>query len=286
MRKCILLVTVVFIIINLRAQDAQSFTPSNMLGHKKFDLQLFNNLYTQTAYRNSDGKSVALGNRATYLGSLFSYMYGVSKSSRFNLGFDINFKSVHINPNSKSSPFNVFTFPNDSNSRSAISSVGPKIKFSPFKALPNFSVQTSLWIPLKQGSQDYPWLDYEQYTSWTRVFYSHMPNSKIQLFYELDILARIPKYAYQSGELSTPLTFIASYFPNSKFTLYGLLQYAPGYGKGANTIVNNYYAQAGAGTKYQITDKLQIELLFTDFFASKNNGAGTTFNLGLRYLHL
>ncbi len=265
--------------------NAQTYTPSNLLSKGQVNVQLFNNLYTQTAFRDNEGNLVKLNNRSNYFGSLLQVFVGVDKKNRINVGFDVNFKSVRIDANENSSPFKVLLFESNNFSRTAITSVGPKIKWAPFKKLPDFSVQTSFWIPLKSNSESNPWLDYNRYTSWTQIFYSHMLNSKFQFFYELDAFARIKKESAQNNQLSTPATFIVSYFPTSKLTFYSLLQYSPFYTYNKGVKINSYYAQAGLGAKYQISKTLQLELLYTDFFASRGNGAGTTYNLGIRYLH-
>ena len=46
----------------------------------------------------------------------------------------------------------------------------------------------------------------------------------------------------------------------------------------------NYYLQVGAGAKYQLTSSLNLELLYTNFITGVSNGAGQTYNLGLRYI--
>lgn len=267
-------------------ESAQTFTPSKLLKRGQFDVQLFNNIYTQDAFRDNDAQKVALGNRSTYFGGLFTVLTGVTKSARLNVGLDINIKSVREDPDPSSSPFRILQFESNSFSRSAISSLGPKIKWSPFKKLSDFSIQSSFWIPISKGSESSPWLDYERYTSWTQIFFSHMQGAKFQFFYEVDVFARIKKFETQSHVLSTPATFILSYFPTKKTTIYGLIQYAPSYGTVPSINVNSYYAQGGLGAKYQITKKFNLELLVSNFFASRNAGAGVTYNLGIRYLHL
>jgi len=49
--------------------------------------------------------------------------------------------------------------------------------------------------------------------------------------------------------------------------------------------VQGDFAQAGIGLKYQITGKIGLEVLYSNFFTSANQGAGNTFNLGIRYIN-
>ena len=40
----------------------------------------------------------------------------------------------------------------------------------------------------------------------------------------------------------------------------------------------------GFGAKYQLTDELNVEFLFSDFVRGNDTGLGQTFNIGLRAL--
>ena len=42
--------------------------------------------------------------------------------------------------------------------------------------------------------------------------------------------------------------------------------------------------QAGIGGKYQVLSQLQLEASYTNFFSGHTQGAGATFNVGLRYI--
>ena len=44
------------------------------------------------------------------------------------------------------------------------------------------------------------------------------------------------------------------------------------------------YAHTGLGLKYQLTRNLNLEVSYTYFFTSKNGGAGSTYNLGIRII--
>ena len=99
----------------------------------------------------------------------------------------------------------------------------------------------------------------------------------------------IPKEHY----LDTPVSAFLSYFPSEKSTVYIMLQYSPRFGlnKIENDVkVNEFnvqgdYAQTGIGFKYQISSKIGLEILYSNFFTSANQGAGNTFNFGIRYIN-
>ena len=48
--------------------------------------------------------------------------------------------------------------------------------------------------------------------------------------------------------------------------------------------LSQWFQQAGLGFKYQLTKNLEIESSNTNFFASKNDGGGSTLNIGLRWI--
>lgn len=284
--------------------NVQAYTPSVLLKKNQFEIQFFNNLYTQTAYRNNKKELIDLHERASYYGGLIQFNYGVSKSSRINVGMDINLKSVRIDTNESKSAFNLFRFENTIYQRTALASLGPKIKISPFKRQTHFSIQSAFWIPvakdLEADTTKKPWLDYNRYTWWNQFFFDKSIGKKFQIFTEVDLLFRFAKdstkYAFnkkKTSSLSTPVSFFLSYFPTKKSTLYGMIQYAPTFGSitldnnGAPTkyyYISSFYSQFGFGGKYQLTSHFSIELLYTNFFASLNGGAGQTYNLGVKYL--
>ena len=71
-----------------------------------------------------------------------------------------------------------------------------------------------------------------------------------------------------------------SYFPTSNFTILGFVQHAQLIDLG-NDFEQNYSA-LGAGAKYQLTQVLNLEILYSKFVRGTDSGLGQSFNLGLR----
>ena len=102
-----------------------------MLKKNQIEFQLYNNLYTQTSFRNNDRKKVNLGVRENYFTGLINILYGVSEDRKWNVGLNLNLRTVRIDQK-ESSPLAVLTFrKNDRKNRSGISSLGPTIKLAP-----------------------------------------------------------------------------------------------------------------------------------------------------------
>ncbi|NOX45909.1 MAG: DUF547 domain-containing protein [Chlorobi bacterium] len=282
-----------------------TYTPSKLLKKGGAEVQLFNNIYTQTAYRNADREKVQEEGRSTYYGGMFYVLYGVSKTARVNVGFDLNVKAVYVD-SVKGSPFKVFGFKTTPYSRAALTSIGPKIKFQPIKSVSNFSVQSAFWIPIAKDLEsieelsDYPWMDYHMYTWWNQFYFDKTFGSSWQIFTEFDLLFRFKKTGSKTNtHVDLPISLFASWFPTTKSTLYFQIQYSPrlqleesleyDWATESNYTVNPFdmisdYAQTGLGAKYQITHNFNLELSGTYFFTSKNGGAGYTMNLGLRFI--
>ncbi len=282
-----------------------AYTPSKLLKSGQVEMQLFNNLYTQQAYRDGNREKINYNSRDTYFGALFYALYGISKSARVNVGFDLNMKSVFTDA-SQGSPLGVFRFDKTPNSRTAVTSIGPKVKFQPLNNVSNFSVQSAFWIPVAKdleavdSNNEYPWMDYHMYTWWNQFFFDKSLGSDWQIFTEADLMFR---FKTKNGNIPThmdvPLSVFLSWFPSGKVTLYSQLQYSPRFqlakttysdenGNNVNTIdpfdLVSDYAHAGGGLKYQLTSNLNLEASSTYFFTSKNGGAGSTFNLGIRII--
>ncbi len=287
--------------------NVQTFTPSILLKKGQFDIQLFNNVYTQTQFRDGNRELQDVNGRQNYYGGLFSVLYGLTNSRKVNIGVDINLKSVHIDSDKSSSPF-LFFGSADPFNRTALASVGPKIKIAPFNQI-KFSLQSAFWIPVAddlEADENWvvnstapvkPWLDYNRYTWWNQFFFDKNLGAKFQLFTEFDLLFRFakPTSSYpgeveKNNQLVTPASVFISYFPSNKSTIYSMIQHAPTFENAINDSGDEVfsrtadYTQAGVGTKYQLTPQLGLEILYTRFFQSLNGGAGSTINLGIRFI--
>jgi len=253
---------------------------------------LFNSLYTQNAA--FDNKRVSqpdyYNGRANYFTSFLQATFGLHP--RINLGVDLQFRSASRDTNRGSSALQVFRFGNHTNHQTKLASVGPKIKFIPFKKWPSLSVQSTFYIPvakdLEGNKKSRIFLDYDKINWWTQLFIDQRLNPRLNLFYGFDVIYRIGNMSNGGGLLQTPLTFIITTFPSRNFTLYALGQYYPTHQKAdwndSGTFNNQYFMQIGIGTKFIIGSRLELELAYNKFVAGKNSGEGQTFNVGIRYI--
>lgn len=240
------------------------------------ETKIFNNLYTQ---QTGDGET--LTDRSTFFTTNLSFLYGVS--GRFNAGIDVRYRRVN-NDAADTSPFAVLGNPSTAQTRHGITNLGPKIRWAPTSALPNFSIQSTFSIPVGkdlEGNADQPYIDWDGSIWWTQFFNDFTIGDRFSLFTEVDALIEDIGNKEDLNRFSTPVTAIFSYFPNPKTTLYVLGSYSPFWQKDFS-----YFAQAGLGAKYQVSSNFEVELLysgFTNSFLQSINGQASTFNIGFRY---
>lgn len=258
--------------------NIQQYTPSKLIGKGQWDLKWFNNLYTETR-STFDTDRIP---RATFFTSTLETYTGVGENKRWNVGAIIEIRS---NVAKDRSVLDVFKFDGqEGTARSGITSIAPSVKFVPIASISDFSIQSSFFIPLVDNeTENGVFLDQKGFIWQNRFFYDYtFPDSKWQLFSELNSELSFGKAGDSFANNSLNLTpgLFLSYFPSSKFTALVLVQHSQRIDLG-NNFSQNYSAMGGGG-KYQLTNALNLELLYTNFLRGNNTGLGQTFNLGLR----
>ena len=256
----------------------QNLTPSKLIAKGQFDLKWFNNLYTQTESTFTEGREP----RETFFTSTLEGYTGVSDNKRVNLGVILEFRSNVI---ADRPALDVFSFDGErGTARSGLTSVAPSGKFVPFERLSNFSIQSSVFIPLVDTEvEEGVFLDQKGYIWQNRFFYDYtFAGDAFQLFTELNTELSLgdtnESFANNSLNL-TPGVFF-SYFPSSKFTVLALVQHSQRIDLG-NDFAQDFTA-IGGGAKFQLTDEVNLEALYTNFVRGNNTGLGETFNFGIR----
>jgi len=262
------------------SKNLQTYTPSTLLKPGQIEAKIFNNLYTQTEFFDEDSKKKAQNNRSTYFTGIINSLYGITPN--INIGIDFYLKSVR-NDTENSSPFSLFNFSTGANSRTALAQFGPKIKISPFKSYRNLAFQSTFLFPLESdldGSEndDSPYLDVDGMQWWTQVFYDYSFEKDFLLYLESGVFLRFDS---ENEDFYIPLKAFINYYPSRNWTIYFPVEYTS-YWKDAS--VPAFYTQLGLGGKYQLTSNFELEILLTKFIFGKNQGAGSTYNFGIRFI--
>ncbi|EDP69921.1 hypothetical protein FBALC1_10327 [Flavobacteriales bacterium ALC-1] len=260
----------------------QDFTPSILLKKGQWDIKWFNNLYTETQATFGGNKSDIPRN--TFFTSTVDVFTGISDNRRVNLGLLLEFRSNVIGGRDA---LDIFSFDGENGTaRSGLTSFAPAIKFNPVKSLSNFTIQSAFHIPLVgQETKDNVFLDQSGFIFQNRFFYDYsFQSGNWQLFTELNTEYNFKKdNSFASNSLRLIPGAFLSYFPSSKFTVLGFVQHL----QLISFETNGFEQDAtilGGGAKYQLTNELNIEFLYSNFVRGNDTGLGSTYNIGLRAL--
>ncbi|MDG1477048.1 MAG: hypothetical protein P8Q14_07875 [Vicingaceae bacterium] len=288
MNKSRALIPILMILLTLNVngqnKNVQDYTPSLLINKGQTEFKIFNSLYTQSQFFNATSYKLDAGGRSNFFTSIIEYNYGVS--SKVTLGGEVWFRSVS-NGSATSSPTNVLTFTNSSQSRTGINLAGVKIKFNPIKKWKKLSVQSGFLFSVISDPQskelDRPFLDNNRHLWITKLLYDKKISEKFQVFTQLSTWVSIDKNLEDENTgIATPVDLFISYFPSKKFTIYLQNQFWPSLGSEG---LSSYFLQEGLGVKYQLAKGVELETSYTVFIIGKETGAGQTFNLGVRILH-
>lgn len=268
--------------------NIQNYTPSKLLEVGKWDIKWFNNLYTQNKIVNGNGIKEDRS-RANFFNTSLEVFTGTTESKWLNVGV---IAEVRSNTFADRSPLSVFKFGNDVGlGRAGIGHIAPSVKVAPFKSINNFSFQSSFFIPLhSEESNANGYLAENSYIWQNRFFYDYtFPGDKFQLFGELGtrLFVGEEKEGYANNSIDIAPGVFFSYFPSSKFTALVFIQHAQllSFNEG----YERDFTSAGFGAKYQLTDAVNIEALYSNFLRAatipmSEVGLGQSFNLGLRII--
>lgn len=266
------------LVTSQKDKSANRYVVSAAIPQGTYEFKIFNNLYSQTIGNESNG-----GSRSTFYTAAISALYGLT--NRFNVGIAGRYRFVR-NDGLPSSPLAAFTFEKSNQNRTGLTALGPQIRYAPFPALKNFSIQSTFTFPIGKelaGNNEQPYIDWNGAVFHTQFFNDFTLSRSFSFFAEVDLLIEDIGFKVEdhSFRVSTPLVGIFSYFPTPKSTIYAISGFSPFWQQDFD-----YFYQVGLGSKYQISSSFEVELLYTYFqnkYLSSNDGSAATYNLGLRY---
>ncbi len=263
------------------SESFQQFTPSYLLGKNRLEIKTFINLYSQNKRFDDDFNKLDESLRQTYFTNITEFLYGLS--NRLSVGGEIWYKSVYVDSNRNSSPFELFS--EWAGTKKGLTGIGPRIKFTPFERVQNLSLQsTFLFQPTEdpQGISDQSnFLDFNRNLWINTLYFDKSLHQDYSLFFRISAWYSL----IDDGDnfLETPFAVFVNYFPTTRWTIYFQNEL---WMKHVNKSFSSFFNQTGLGTKYQVIRKyLELEILYTNFvLGSEGEGAGETFNLGLRFI--
>ncbi|MEO9869327.1 hypothetical protein [Ekhidna sp.] len=281
MRTILFTFLVTGFLLSSAQNNLQNYTPSILFGKGDWEFKSFQNLYTQAKSFDADGGKVDNGVRDNFFTSINQFLYGVN--DQINVGFDVWVKHSNTQQAGLSS-------------QTGITGFGPKIKIAPLKSVPRLSLQSTLLFNLvdePEGSANKYFLETDATLWLNQIFFDVPLNEKSQLFFQQAFWYRFVNDGSFAGNnfLQTQTSVFYSYFPTSRWTIYGMTEYFPTHYNSADDVEKaeaffSYFVQSGVGTKYQLIPNLiELEFLYTNFWlGSEGQGAGETINLGIRVI--
>ena len=243
------------------AVNSNVFTKGLFMGKGKYELKVFNNLYTETGPYNNK-----LHKRSSFLSSFIQVTIGSNK--KINYGVDGIYRSSVNNDFPNSSPFKVFEFKEETYSQiidstiftseksHGLSHLGGRVRLKLFKDY-RFTVQQSVYLPLIQGGA---------YIVNSDLFFEYINKANTFMFF---------------GDLGVWYPVSQTPFVYAKMFVGTLISKRVG----AYVMLNLPY-EVGGGIKFFVLPKLELELLYTKWLpiqAIVGDRNPATFNLGIRY---
>ncbi|HTI94304.1 MAG TPA: hypothetical protein VL727_27105 [Puia sp.] len=257
---------------------------SVMIQKDQAEINLFNSLVTANRYRGDNGDIADLGARQTYFYSTLQLTYGISQKSKLNIGLDINTIAGRVDLDRTSSVFKVFDSHVEGNSKyaKAVTSIAPRLRWRPLKKSYNFTIQTSVGIPISISSEKQPVLGQSQFYLLTQFLYNQPLSKRLFLFTQYSFQYNF-KRDYTPASIISPLTFYLSFLIPKKVILFGLLNYVPIYSH-YNNWTYRYTFQPGGGLQYQISRSFLINGYYTNDIKGKNYPDFSSYNISLRFV--
>ncbi len=269
---------------SIKVSNIQTYTPSKLLDKGQWDIKFFNNLYTETKDLFGLNGTKRTIDRQNFFTSTIDVFTGVSNNNRINVGVLLEYRTNTIGGQSATS---VFNFADDANSRNGLSSFAPALKWQPIESIGNFSIQSAFHIPLITDETDVNgvFLDQTSFMFQNRFFYDYtLPSGDWQLFTELNTEYNFgEETSFANNTLVVAPGVFMSYFPSNKSTILGFVQHSQRLGLNDEAFTQDF-TSVGFGGKYQLTEALNLEVLYSKFVRGTATGLGQSFNIGLRAL--
>lgn len=272
--------------------NIQHYTPSKLLKEGQWDIKFFNSLYTQNKTTDEGDTSFNIPRQNFFTNTTEIYT-GISDNSRVNVGIIIQGRA---NTFGGQDVFSVFSFlDNSTDARSGLTTIAPSIRFQPIASFPNFSLTSSVYLPVFKDTPNAPYLDKRSVFWETKFFYDKtFASGDWQIFTEMDLGFNFgekredanPSNAnigerFANNSLFLPFSVFLSYFPSDKSTVFVNGQQAFLLDLGND--FSQRYTQFGFGGKYQISNVLNLEVSYGKIVTGNNfQGLGHTISLGLR----
>lgn len=245
---------------SIKKDSVNVFTGGLFMSKGKWELKLYNNLYTQI-----EPKFDKSNRRSSFNSSFLQLTLG--SNWNINYGLDLIYRSNIINDKASNSAFRVFKLMNASirnismgnefntNFQHGLTHIGSRVRIKPFKNK-TFTFQQAIYVPT--GKITDGWIINSD------LFYEQIIQNKYMLF------GNIGAWYPLSGDIFPYARVFAGTLLANRFGPFVML---------------NLPYEIGAGTKFFITRKIELEFMYTYWLpieAIVDNRKPTSINFGIR----
>lgn len=249
----------------------------------EIELIIYSSLAYASSFRNDLGERDDLPFVQSYFQNGIQATYGVIKD-RFNLGFDINTGLVDIDNNATKFPSSLFRkkeYP-DLSTGLILTSIGPRVRWRPFRKNYNFVLQASTLFPT-YGNSDYKYLfGTDQIFANAQLFYNLPITKNLFLFSQFGVQYGIKNN--QSSEIFVfPISIFLSYLVTPKTILFSFGNFVQ-IRSNESIFKNSGTTQIGFGTQHQFSKKYVINAYYAKEVSGKNFYTYDNVSLSIRIL--
>ncbi len=251
------------------------------------EVLLSNSLLTSnTGWSNTNSSKFDLNARYTYDFVTAIANLGVSKSNQFNAGIEIHYAIGYHDSDSKSSPMAIFQSspPGIVQRSSALTSIGPRIKWRPFKHNFHFVYISTLQLPVLSNSYAESLLGQSRVQWGNQFLYSFSAGKRIIFFAQDDLYVYFKQGIDSHNQYYEGLTLYSYFLITKHLFPFVSTGYAGSFGTDVSSNFRNLYhaLPAGAGLQYQFSLRFTFNVYYNQYVWAKNYNDWKTFNLGLR----
>jgi hypothetical protein len=250
---------------------------SVMMPKSYTEIILSNSLLTTNAIYNSEGESINLSSRYTYLINTLQVTHGVSSSGRFNVGLDLSYRTGRSDSDPESSPAKVFGNSSEGliDYERSFTSIGFRARYVPTRNQ-NFVIQNIFYVPISSSDTEGNFLGDNRYAFNTQFLYTQLIGRKFFLFGQTDAFIRF-KDDQNDADFSLPMNIFFTYLVNRHLFPFVQLGMLNSWGE-----VTRQSFSYGVGLQYQFTTMFNINAFYNDVFAGKSSNQWNGYNLGIR----
>ncbi|HAS43257.1 MAG TPA: hypothetical protein DCS93_22445, partial [Microscillaceae bacterium] len=248
-----------------------------------FSYRFWNLLYTQKDLYADDGTKFPSRDRITFFTSQHQFAYGLSEN--VNIEAEVWLKSTRIDL-PENSPLQVYRFTDTDSARTALAYAGAGIRWRPNKKNSRLSIGSKFLLPVTQNLESQnlvqPFLAEDHFWWINTIFYDTPIADNLYTFFQAGATISIPKNSSEQASIVRfPFRGILSYFTSKVLSV----NLQAGFTLNNQSRMNGYWGDLGLGLRWQIAPGvLELQGEYQKYVIGKNQGAGETFNFGLRWI--